>query len=189
MVILIGAFIAYKLYNSAAQMDRALELLDEYQERYPADKSPQEVREDILRKIPITLKNLTMVSSKSIEILTAVVNDRWGNIYDGAVRYDASGDAYSLNNLDKRYVTFTGTVFVPTSASNGKNMSFAVYLDEELVYIYGQHYRRNCPLAFEINVTGATTMRIVTDNTGSYSFGHLYFANTGFSKVEDKAEE
>lgn len=164
--------------------DGALELLDTYERQYPNEKILQDARADIVERMPITLKNLTMVSSKSIEILTSVVNDRWGNIYDGAVKYIASYDAYCLYNLNKAYTTFTGVVFVPTNATNGKNMSFAIYLDEELAYYVDNITEETAPISFEIEVTGATTMRIVTDNIGSYNTGDLYFANTSFAKVE-----
>lgn len=165
--------------------DGALELLDTYQAQYPDNQSLEDARADIVKKMPITLKNLTAVSSKETTVLTSVVSDRWGNVYDGAVNFDASNDAFSLYNLNKGYTSFTGTVFVPNEATNGKNMSFAIYLDEELVYYKDGITEETAPISFEIDVTGATTMRIVTDNTGSYPFGHLYFANTSFAKVEE----
>lgn len=107
--------------------DGALELLDTYQAQYPNDQKLEDTRADIVKKMPITLKNLTTVSSKKTTILTSAVSDRWGNVYDSAVKFDASIDAFSLYNLNKGYTSFTGTVFVPNEASSGKNMSFAIY--------------------------------------------------------------
>lgn len=40
------------------------------------------------------------------------------------------------------------------------------------------------PINLELDVTGKTTMRVVTDNSGTYSYGYLYFTNTNFAKAE-----
>ena len=164
--------------------DGALELLDTYQAQYPDNQSLKDTRDDITKKMPITLKNLTLVSSEDIDVITSVVSDRWGDVYDGAVKYDASYDAYGLYNLNKLYTTFTGTVFVATEASTGKNMSVAIYLDEELAFYQDNITEETPPINLEIDVTGKTTMRIVTDNSGSFSSGILYFGNTNFAKAE-----
>lgn len=165
--------------------DGALELLDDYQEQYPAEQTLQETREDIVKRMPITLKNLTLVSSEDIDIIRSVVTDRWGSVYDGAVKYDASGDAYGLYNLNKAYTAFTGTVFIPKESNRtGYSMSLAVYLDEELAYYREGITEETAPINLELDVTGKTTMRVVTDNSGTYSYGYLYFTNTNFAKAE-----
>ena len=165
--------------------DEALELLDNYQEQYPTEQVLQETREDIVKRMPITLKNLTLVSSEDLSIIDSVVTDRWGNVYDGAVQYDASGDAYGLYNLNKAYTTFTGTVFIPKeSRYTGYSISLAIYLDEELIYYTEGITEETAPINLELDVTGKTTMRIVTANSGRYSYGYLYFTNTNFAKAE-----
>ena len=165
--------------------DEALELLDDYQEQYPAEQVLQETREDIVKRMPITLKNLTLVSSEHLSIIGSVVTDRWGNVYDGAVQYDASNNAYGLYNLNKAYTSFTGTVFVPKeSRYTGYSMSLAIYLDEELIYYKEGITEETAPISLELDVTGKTTMRIATDNFGKPFYGYLYFTNTNFAKAD-----
>ena len=179
-------WMADNVYTAAdgGDWDGALELLDAYQAEYPDDQKLENARADILKRMPITLGNLTMISLHKVTVHTDEVKDRWGTSYDSAVVYDASQEAFALYNLNKGYTSFSGTVFVPNEASNGKNMSIAVYLDENLVYYKDGITEETAPISFKIDTAGATTMRIVTDNTGSYSCGWLYFTNTNFAKVE-----
>ncbi len=163
----------------------AVEILEDAQENFSANQEIATAYEDIKNKMPITLENITTVSEKEVYRLDEVVKDRWGNIYDGAVRIDGSNDGYGLFALDKKYTRFTGTVFVMDLASAGKKLWFSVYLDEELVYYSDEITEESQPITFDIDVTGATSMRIVTGNEGTFSWGGLMFANTNFEKVAE----
>ena len=138
--------------------------------------------------MPITLENITIVSSDEIEIYNEVVKDRWGNIYDDGVRIEGSTDGYILVALNQNFTKFTGTAFVVDSASIGKNMWFSVYLDEKLVYYTDGITEESQPISLEIDITGATTMRISVGNEGSFSNGCLIFGNTHFEKVPKSKE-
>ena len=163
----------------------AVEILEGAQENFSSNQQIAAAYEDIKNKMPITLENITTVSEKEVYRLDEVVKDRWGNIYDGAVRIDGSNDGYGLFALDKKYTRFTGTVFVMDLASAGKKLWFSVYLDEELVYYSDEITEESQPITFDIDVTGATSMRIVTGNEGTFSWGGLMFANTNFEKVAE----
>ena len=163
----------------------AVEILEDAQENFSANQEIATAYEDIKNKMPITLENITTVSSEEVKIYDNVVKDRWGNIYDGGVRIEGSTDGYALYALDKKYSKFTGTVFVVDSASSGKQLWFSVYLDEELVYYSEIITEESQPISLDIDTTGATTMRIVAGNDGTYSNGGLIFANTHFEKVAE----
>lgn len=163
----------------------AVEILEDAQENFSANQEIATAYENIKNKMPITLENITTVSSEEVKIYDDVVKDRWGNIYDGGVRIEGSTDGYALYALDKKYSKFTGTVFVVDNASSGKELWFSVYLDEELVYYSEIITEESQPISLDIDTAGATTMRIVTGNDGTYSNGGLMFANTHFEKVAE----
>lgn len=74
------------------------------------------------------------------------------------------------------------------TASTGKQLWFSIYLDEELVHYVDNITEESQPILLDIDVTGATTMRIVTGNEGTYSNGGLVFADTFFEKVTDEVQ-
>lgn len=67
-------------------------------------------------------------------------------------------------------------------------MWFSVYLDEKLVYYTDGITEESQPISLEIDITGATTMRISVGNEGSFSNGGLIFGNTHFEKVPKSKE-
>lgn len=110
------------------------------------------------------------------------ITDRWGNVYDGAVKFESNNDAFGLYNLNGQYTRLTGTVFVSKDSSNGANVSFSVYLDEKLVQHVENITVETAPIALDIDVTGATTLRITTAHT-EWPWGELCFANTRLEKA------
>ena len=182
--------IVHEAYAAAdgGDWDGAIGILQEAQTVYTSSQEINEAYEDILEEMPITLENITIVSSDEIEIYNEVVKDRWGNIYDDGVRIEGSTDGYILVALNQNFTKFTGTAFVVDSASIGKNMWFSVYLDEKLVYYTDGITEESQPISLEIDITGATTMRISVGNEGSFSNGGLIFGNTHFEKVPKSKE-
>ncbi|MGN0994986.1 MAG: NPCBM/NEW2 domain-containing protein, partial [Butyricicoccus sp.] len=149
--------------TEAGEWDEALEMLETYQEKKGLSDELKRAYEDIEKKRPITLLNLTMVSSDWVEILDKVLKDRWGNVYDRGVRYKASYHASGYYALEKKYTKFTGTVFPSTDTSNRANMSVSIYKDDQLAFYQDNITVNTAPISFEIDVSGATTMKIMTD--------------------------
>jgi tetratricopeptide (TPR) repeat protein len=162
--------------------DGALEMIDAYTEEYAASPDLEAVRAELASQMPMTLKNLTQVSAQGIEVIKEAVTDRWGNVYDGAVKFEANNDAFGLYNLNGQYTRLTGTVFVSKESSNGTNVSFSVYLDEKLVQHVENITVETAPIALDVDVTGATTLRITTAHT-EWPWGELCFANTSLEKA------
>lgn len=170
--------------------DGALKKLDEYQQLLPSSQILSATRDEIESTMPITLENLTLVSGNQIEIYEGAVKDRWGNLYDGAVRYCAYKEnnyGEGLYNLNKEFARFTGVAFVGQNDDNNTkdNVSLSIYLDEKLVYYADQITTETAPMTLNIDVTNATTMRIVvTNGGGSYSdiYRGVYFGNTNFER-------
>ena len=158
----------------------ALELLEEYIPQYG---SLQESYDAIYNEMPITLRNITTVSGEHVEVIDDALQDRWNNVYDGGVQFDASYDGYALYNLSGGFVSFQGTAFVGTKASTGKQISLSIYLDEELVFHQDNITEETAPISISLDLTGKQTMRITTDNAGTYSNGFLCFGNTSFARA------
>lgn len=173
-------------YSSAdkGNWDEAKKLLEESKSIYSNNESLNNAYEDIKSKMPITLFNITTVSSDNIKTLTDPIKDRYGNIYDGGILYDASLDAYGLYNLNCEYTKFEATSFVSTEAENGKKISMAIYVDDKLEYYKDNITEETQPLKISIDISDNKTMRIVTSNEGSYSCGWLILSNTNFTKAE-----
>ncbi len=171
-------------YTKGGDWDSAVELLEEAQSQYSSNKSIVDAYNDIREKMPITLKNITTVSSDNVEIKKDVVKDRYGNIYDGAVLYQGwYADAYGLYNLSEKFKTFKATAFVGSEAAKGQNVSIAVYADENLVFFKDAISEESQPLDISVDVTGIKTLRIVVkrdDNSPSHFY--VYFGNSSFEK-------
>lgn len=177
--------------NTAADggdWDEALSILERYQNEAPDSPVLKKAVEDITARMPITLRNVTTISFYDVNNLSSVVTDRYGNVYDGATRFVAGYGGYSLYNLNKKYTTFTGTVFVENNNKTGIATSIAIYLDEQLVYYKEGITEETAPVALSINVTGATTMRITTDGSSAHWSDEavLMIADTNFAKVDDQ---
>lgn len=185
--------IIQEVYAAADNGDwsEALELLDTYQTQFPDNQSLADTWKDIVKRMPVTLDDLTIVNSENVWTLDhsqdewEITCDHWGNIYDVVVNYDCSMGGFALYDLDGAYTAFSGTLFVPKVTDSGKDMSLSIYLDEELVYYKDGITEETAPFSFELDVTDAKTMRIVTENQGSFSSGYIAFANTNFSKAEE----
>lgn len=171
-------------FADSGNWETALDLLDTYEEENPGEKIFHDTRAEIMAKMPITLKNIITISSDHVEVEEDVIYDRYGNYYDGAVLIGKNYDTgYGLFNLNKKYVKFTGTVFVHKSVSNGRDASFSIYLDDELVYTSGSLTEESAPVSLELDVTNISTMRITTDADHYGSDATICFGNTSFEKV------
>ncbi|MCD8108278.1 MAG: NPCBM/NEW2 domain-containing protein [Oscillospiraceae bacterium] len=162
--------------------DGALNLISRALKLVPGNTVLKELKTKTEEQKPVDLSDLIIVNSSRVETVSSAITDRWGNYYDGAVKYDASYDAFALYNLNDSYTEFTATVFVSTEATSGKNMSIAIYVDDSLVYYKDSITEESMPFTISIDVTNATTMKIVTDNAGSFNSGILYFADAVLSK-------
>lgn len=173
-------------YSSAdrGEWDEAVQSLEEAQLVYTDNDDINSAYEDIKRKMPISLSNIVTISSECIEVLSDPIKDRYGNVYDGGVQYDASYNAFGLYNLDKKYTKFNATAFVSTEAKNGKKISISIYLDNKLAFYKDGITEETKPLEISLDVSNASTMRISTSNEGSFSYGRLIFADTDFTKVD-----
>lgn len=175
-------------YSSAdrGEWDEAVQSLEEAQLVYTDNDDINSAYEDIKRKMPISLSNIVTISSECIEVLSDPIKDRYGNVYDGGVKYVANRNAFGLYNLDKKYIKFNATAFVSTETSNNRKMSISIYLDNKLAYYKDAITEESKPLEISLDISNADTMRILTSDEGSSGVGltYLIFGNTDFTKVD-----
>lgn len=175
------AYIENELAAAAEISDTELidDILNEYQEAFPEEIEALGI--EIYNSLPETLLTVYPFDSYSLQYIYDTVEDRNGNTYPNAVNYDGSTDAYGIYDLDGKYSWFTATVFVPEVASDGKDMSIYIYLDDELVYEMEDITETTEPFSIAVDLDGASEMRIETSNDGTFSCGFLYFVNSLFS--------
>ena len=118
-----------------------------------------------------------------VTTMEEAVKDRWDNLYDGAVKLTANLDGYGYYSLEKKYTKFTGVIFVSSDSRNGVDMSVTIYKDNEIVYHLDNITENTPPASFEVDLTDASTLKIVTANE-STAWGYLLFGNTAFEKAE-----
>lgn len=174
---------AYSAAN-CGDWDGAVEILEEAQSNYSSNQKINTAYKDIKERMPITLKNITTISSDRINVTKDVVKDRYGNIYDGGVSYDAYyGEPYGLYNLSGKYTTFTTTAFPSTDTDNKLILSISIYLDDELVYYKDEITNETAPIDISLDVTGKQTMRIIVKSSDTWGRAYLYFSNSSFKKA------
>lgn len=171
--------------------DGALDTLQKAQEENPNNDKINHAYDDLLERMPITLKNITTISSDRIAVTTGVIKDRYGNIYDGGVLYEASYNdsypAFGLYNLADKFTKFVATAFVSENTKNGLVFSISIYMDEQLVYFKDKITNETAPTEIELDVTGGQTLRIVVKST-DYR-GQIYFGNSSFVKANQDTSE
>lgn len=174
-------------YAESGNWDKAIEILEAAQITYSGNKSLQEAYEEILFRMTITLKNITTISSHSFyETTKDVVKDRYGNIYDGAVKFCAGSgndnEVYALYNLNKKFKKFTATAFVGKDLDAVEECSISIYLDDELVLYKDAITVDTAPIKIDLDVTGKSTLRIKVDNRW-FAGAEIYFGNSYFTKA------
>lgn len=175
-------------YTTGGDWDSAVELLEDAQSQYSENQSITEAYEDITERMPITLKNITVISSGYYETVKDVVKDRYGNVYDGAVKFSAcsgnDNEVYALYNLNNKFTKFTAIAFVGKDSDRVEDCSISIYLDDELVLYKDGITVDTAPINIELDVTGKNTLRIKISNRW-WLGANIYFGNSDFAKIEN----
>ena len=171
----------------AGNWDGAQKALEDIIAENPTNKTVNEAYNDLLNRMPITLKNITTISSDRVSVTKDVIKDRYGNIYDGGVCYDAYYDSFGLYSLAEKFTNFKSTAFVSTDTGNEVSFSISIYLDEELVFFKDEITNETAPFEISLNVTGKQTLRIVIKDGNGWNTSKIYFGNSSFEKVPQES--
>lgn len=91
-------------------------------------------------------------------------------------------------NLNGQYSTFEGNVTVYANASQGVNMTLAIFGDGSLLYELNGCTRNKEAVPFTVDVTGIRTLTISSKNDGTYDGGYLYLNEAVLIPTEGEAE-
>ena len=105
-----------------------------------------------------------------------LINNLDSSVYSRAVEFDASYDSYAVYELNKSYVTFTGTVCTGKSTGSGV-FTISIYGDGELIHEISGVTNDNNNKSFNVDVTDVTELKIQSDNSGSWANGWVYIAD------------
>ena len=171
----------------AGNWDGAQKALEDIIAENPTNQTVNKAYNDLLNRMPITLKNITTISSDEISVVKDVVKDRYGNIYDGGVKYSCywSKSAFGLYNLSGKFTSFKTIAFPTIESDNNQKTSIAIYLDEELVWFKDEITNETPPIDISIDITGKQTMRIKV--AGDYYNIDIFFGNSSFEKVPQES--
>ncbi|MGN0388777.1 MAG: NPCBM/NEW2 domain-containing protein [Suilimivivens sp.] len=108
---------------------------------------------------PVDVSSFAFIKDKGVDI--------YGNTFDKyyeLVAYKES-DNYVEFLVPGKQNCFTGTIFVPEKIEEGDRIYVEIYVDDVKVYETGEMNRRSQPVNFEINIEGATFIKVVAHST------------------------
>jgi hypothetical protein len=110
--------------------------------------------------------------------------DAFGNTYCGAVCFDVTLGSSAEYDLSGRYSSFVGTLTTSDRTDSKASFDFAIVLDGKIVYYKQDFTKHSPPEQFEVDLTGAKTMQVLTDvDSTSYTF--LFVADGYFTPAEE----
>lgn len=177
---------------AAGEWDSALDSLSEVREKYADSTELEEAFTYLSNTRPVMLVELSYTNAEGVQMVDEEESDRMGNYYSFFARFDASAQAYAEYDVLGRYEQFIGEIHVPGATEDGKDMWIEVYADGELAYSQYNITENTEPKRFLIDLTGVTSMSIVTGNNGSQNLGFLDLAATylgPFKEDYDALEE
>ncbi len=141
--------------------DDAISLLERALEEFESDATLKAAYDNLVNTRPMSLSNIVTVSSDNAWNDEGDVNDRYGATYDGAAVYRC--DSFALYNLDGKYKTLKATAFVSTDSDRDLDITLTVYTDDKVAYKKEHISEETKPFEISVDVTGASTLRIVAE--------------------------
>jgi len=181
------AIAAAKDAVAGGDFDAALELLAAMQEKYPSDQQLADTAEKIIAQRPVGMQDLEEIDALDIWYKNETIRDMFGNSYKGGMflTYGDFKNTYAEYKLDGKYTRFTGKIIVSTDTRPDRRITYWIYLDDELVQTRENITIKTKPMDFDIDLTGAKTMKIVMKASGHIDT-ELYFVNTQIYKAAEK---
>lgn len=99
-------------------------------------------------------------------------------------------------NLNRKYYSFSGTIVTGDALTDSnchtgssKSIDFYIWGDEKLLYEAHGISRDKSGIRFSVNLSNVKTLKISSDNQGSYSFGFFFIVNGTLQKNSLKLSE
>lgn len=120
----------------------------------------------------VRLADLEWIESSHADV--ADVRDCQGDIHFSSIRLDASNDAWLRCELNGAYSRMDGNITTFSGAAEGVDFQLAIFGDGRLLYELSGYEKDMAAREFSIDLTGVQSLTVVSDNWGSYDYGHLF---------------
>ena len=110
------------------------------------------------------LADLILVEEVGTYTEQKLYTDVYGILHDRLLELNAQENARALYNLSGNYTTFTGTLTALTEGTLETDASVQIKADGETLYEISGFEMQEGPVAFELDVTGKSTLEIVTSS-------------------------
>ncbi len=123
------------------------------------------------------LNEIQMIDSSAMSYQDGLFMDTYGNLYDGALRFDTMQNGYSLYLLDGEYTAFSGVICAGNETETGHQMTIQIYADDELIFEQAELSRQSMAVPFIVDVAGVKNLKVsVSSQNGRYD-GYLFLTN------------
>lgn len=124
---------------------------------YPAEESqaPQKMAR---------LGDLSLIDASGNDGGDSIVLDSYGRLHEGYLSLNADAGGRMLWNLEGRYTSFSGRITAGGKTDLFDSARVKFLLDGEEVYDSGMWASTDGPVDFEVDVTGGSTLEIITES-------------------------
>lgn len=123
------------------------------------------------------LSDLVIIDAGRSETSNRLFVDVFENVHNGKTQIDAWDNGYVLYNLDEQFALFSGCVVSGADTGSEASMNVKFYLDDTEVFSKNNITRATEQIDFEIDVTGAKVLKIVTSRNDGYN-PYLYITDS-----------
>lgn len=123
------------------------------------------------------LSDLVVIDSKACTVSDRLLVDVFGNVHNGWTRISSGDNGYVLFNLDKKYVSLTGSIVTTDRTGNKAVMDIEFFLDDNPVYSQIGITRTSNAIDFSLDVSNASVLKIVASKSDGYD-GYIYVVDS-----------
>ena len=122
------------------------------------------------------LMGMEAVDAKEMGVRANMGFDAAGNALPGWIALDAADEGYVMYNLGGGYTAATGFACAGTDAADGETAQLRIYVDGQLAATLDGISRGAAEQPFEVNLTGASTLRLEVSRSGERWENIVYVA-------------
>ncbi len=130
--------------------------------------------------------DLVIIDSNHCNVSDRLFVDSFGDIHNGSICIytEWHKEGYVLFNLDKRFLSLSGSIATSSMTRNDRAMDVKFYLDDKLVYEKSNITRSSSAIEFNIDVTDGRVLKIVATGHND-SYGSYVYITDGIFKVHE----
>ena len=114
------------------------------------------------------LSDMVVIDSKACRVSDRLLVDVFGNVHNGWTRLTCGDKGYVLFNLDKKYLTLSGSIVTTDRTGSDAVMDIEFFLDDNPVYSSNGVTRTSSAIDFTLDVSNASVLKITTSRTSGF---------------------